>query len=112
VLGIVRLRPEQAHVNELRAELQRRLDPGDLDGLISMHLIESDARLSGPTAELPAATGAADWFVLIDGTNVRAVSAVLTARFAGTAAPLPAVQISSGIYDLMWDLAKGDIGSS
>jgi hypothetical protein len=77
-----------------------------------MHLIESDAKLSGPTAELPAASSAADWWVLIDGTDVRAVSALLAARFTGSAAPMPATQKSSGIYDLMWDLAKNDITSS
>jgi hypothetical protein len=75
-----------------------------------MHLIESDAKLSGPTTEIPAAgTGAADWFVLIDGTNVSAITTTLAARFTGTAAPAGAQFISSGIYDLMWDLAKSDI---
>ncbi len=109
VLGIVRLRPQEGHEDALRAALQTRLDPKDLDGIISMHLIEGDAKLSGPTAELPAAAGAADWFVLIDGTNVSAVMSLLAARFTGTAAPTPATLISSGIYELMWDLAKHDI---
>lgn len=107
-LGIVRLRPEAGSEQALRAELNKRLDP-DLDGIISMHLLESDARLSGPTAELPAAgSGAADWFVLIDGTHVSAISSVLAARFTGTIVPGVHL-ISSGIYDLMWDLAKSDI---
>jgi hypothetical protein len=48
--------------------------------------------------------------VLIDGTNVNAVSTVLASRFIGTAAP--AKLVSSGIYNLMWDLAKGDITRS
>ncbi len=109
VLGIVRLRPQEGRLDDLRAALQTRLDPKDLDGIISKHLIESDARLSGPTAELPAAAGAADWFVLIDATGVSVVAALLAARFTGNAAPMPATQISSGIYDLMWDLAKSDI---
>jgi hypothetical protein len=34
-----------------------------------------------------ASAGAGDWYVLIDGTNVNAVSTVLAAHFAGTAAP-------------------------
>jgi len=47
--------------------------------------------------------------VLIDGTSVNAITAVLAARFTGTPAPEKAELISSGIYDLMWDLAKSDI---
>jgi hypothetical protein len=110
VLGIVRLRPETGRENALRAALNAKLDPGNLNGIISLHLIESDAKLSGPTTEIPAAgTGAADWFVLIDGTNVSAITTTLAARFTGTAAPAGAQLISSGIYDLMWDLAKRDI---
>ena len=107
VLGIVRLRPQTGQDEALRAELNKRLDPATLDGIISMHLIESDARLSGPTAEIPSAsTGSGDWYVLIDGTNASAVSSML-ARFTGAA--LHAMQVSSGIYDLMWDLANCDI---
>jgi hypothetical protein len=110
VLGIVRLRPQSGHEDALRAALEERLDPKTLDGIISMHLIESDAKLSGPTAEIPSASaGAADWFVLIDGTNASAISTILAARFTGTHASLPATLISSGIYDLMWDLMKSDV---
>ena len=108
-LGIVRLRPEAGKEDALRAELKAKLEP-DADGIISMHLLESDARLSGPTAEIPAAgSGFVDWFVLIDGTDVGAITSTLAARFIGTAAPAGAQVISSGIYDLMWDLAKSDI---
>lgn len=110
VLGLVRLRPQAAAENQLRAALQQKLDPTSLDGIISMHLIESDAALSGPTAEIPSvSTGASDWFVLIDGTDVDAVSATMTARFIGPAAPPFASPVSSGIYTLMWDLARNDI---
>ena len=107
VLGIVRLRPQTGQDEVLRAELDKRLDPATLDGIISMHLIESDARLSGPTAEIPSAsTGSGDWYVLIDGINASAVSSML-ARLTGAA--VPAMQVSSGIYNLMWDLANCDI---
>jgi hypothetical protein len=114
VLGIVRLRPQAGSEASLRAELTNKLDPTDLDDVISMHLIESDGALSGPTPEIPSAAGppAGDWFVLIDGTNVNAVSAIMAARFTGTAAPAQATLVSSGIYDLMWDLAKSDIPST
>ena len=108
-LGIVRLRPQTGHENALRSELKAKLDP-DADGIISMHLIESDAKLSGPTTEIPAAgSGAADWFVLIDGTDISAITSTLAARFTGAAAPQGAQLVSSGIYDLLWDLAKSDI---
>jgi len=113
-LGIVRLRPSTGGEAKLRAALKDRLDPGTLDGIISMHLIESDAKLSGPTTEMPAAAGAgaADWFVLIDGTGASAISAVLAARFTGRSAPDQAMLVSSGTYDLMWDLAKSDIAQN
>jgi hypothetical protein len=113
-LGIVRLRPSAGSEDKLRAGLREKLDPGTLDGIISMHLLESDPKLSGPTSEIPSAAspGAGDWFVLIDGTSASAVSAVVTGRFSGNSAPDQATQISSGIYDLMWDLAKSDIAPS
>jgi hypothetical protein len=108
-LGIVRLRPDAGKADALRDELKTRLE-ADLDGIISMHLLESDAKLSGATSEIPATGGvAADWFVLIDGTNVPALATMLAARFTGTAAPTGAELISSGIYDLMWDLARSDL---
>jgi len=111
VLGIVRLRPQTGQENALRTALDRQIDPGAASGIISMHLLENDAKLSGPTAEIPSASaGAGDWFVLIDGTNVNAISTILAARFTGAA--VPAAVITSGIYDLMWDLAKSDLPRS
>jgi len=111
VLGIVRLRPQTGQENALRTALDRQIDPGAASDIISMHLLENDAKLSGPTAEIPSASaGAGDWFVLIDGTNVNAISTILAARFTGAA--VPAAVISSGIYDLMWDLAKSDLPRS
>jgi len=66
-------------------------------------------RLSGPTPELPAAAGATDWFVLIDGTSVGAVSSLMHTRLESFTAPMQATPVSRGIYNLMWDLAKSDI---
>ena len=109
VLGIVRLRPQPGLEGNLRTELTARLDPATFDGIISMHLIESDAALSGPTAEIPAAGGASDWFVLIDGTEANAISAVMAAYFTGSVIPAASIVISSGVYTLMWDLAQADI---
>jgi hypothetical protein len=108
-LGIVRLRPAGGE-DKLRAALREQLDPANLDGIISMHLIENDPALSKPIADDPSAPnpGAGDWFVLIDATDVDAVPAAML-RFSGNAAVKPLI-ISSGIYRLMWDLAKSDIG--
>src|ERR1700761_3869578 len=87
-LGIVRFRPEAGHEDALRRDLKAKLDPGDHEGIISMHLLESDPKLSGPTAEIPSAgSTAADWFVLIDGTQVSAITSMQAARFTGTSAP-------------------------
>jgi hypothetical protein len=110
-LGLVRVRPEAGGKDALRALLQDKLDPGALDGIISMHLIESDPALSKPLTDDPfiSSPGAGDWYILIDGTHVDAVSAVVAARFADGAGFNPATLISTGIYNLMWDLAKCDI---
>ena len=107
-LGIVRLRPRAGDKDKLRTALRDRLDPEKLDGIISMHLIESDPALSRPITDDPPVSdpGSGDWFVLIDATDVRAVSAAIDV-------PAPMAEtISTGIYKLMWDLAKSDIRSS
>lgn len=110
-LGIIRIRPGTADQEMLRAHLRDRLDPGKFDGVVSMHLIESDPKLSKPLGADAAASisGAADWYVLIDGTGAPAVSASITAGFSDAAAIKPAVTVSSGIYRLMWDLTEIDI---
>jgi hypothetical protein len=108
-LGIIRLRTTTGGEDKLREALREKLDPATADGIISMHLLESDPNLSKPlTADASAANlGAGDWFVLIDGTDTHAVSAIIAERFAGI---LPSTQmISTGVYTLMWDLAKSDI---
>jgi hypothetical protein len=106
-LGIIRLRPSSGSENKLRASIRDAFNPQSLDGVISMHLIESDPALSGPTKEISSAagTGAGDWFVLIDGTDVNATSAAMAAH----SDLFKSLAISTGIYRLMWDLSKGDI---
>jgi hypothetical protein len=108
-LGIVRLRPA-GDTDRLRTALRDQLDPEKLDGILSMHLIESDPALSRPISDDPPVSdpGSGDWFVLIDATDVKAVSAALAARLGNNTAFKPAV-ISTGVYNLMWDLAKSDI---
>ncbi len=109
-LGIIRLRPSAGGEDRLRAALQEKLDPEQLVGIISMHLIESDPTLSKPITDDPSAPnpGAGDWFVLIDGTHVKAISAAIDARFAGSTFE-GGIKISTGSYNLMWNLAKNDL---
>jgi len=106
-LGIIRLRPAAGGEDSLRATLRENLDPATSDRIISMHLIESDPALSRPINSTAPDPGAGDWFALIDGTDVNGVSAV-TAHLAISPA-IKSAMISSGVYKLMWDLAKSDI---
>jgi len=108
-LGIIRLRTATGGEDKLREALREKLDPATSDGVISMHLLESDSKLSKPLTDDASAAnpGAGDWFVLIDGTHASAVSALIAERFAGVFSS--AETISTGVYNLMWDLAKSDI---
>jgi hypothetical protein len=114
-LGIVRLRPATGGEDKLRTALREKLDPETLDGIISMHLIESDPALSKPITDGTAGPdpGAGDWFVLVDGTDVNAISAAIAARFTGPATlGSGTTQITAGVYNLMWDLTRSDLRSS
>ena len=95
-LGIVRLRPWPAARTNCVLRCGEQLDPAELDGIISMHLIESDPALSKPITDDPSAPnpGAGDWFVLIDATDVGALPAAML-RFSGNTAVKPLI-ISSG----------------
>jgi hypothetical protein len=108
-LGIIRLRPIAGSEDKLRDALRDQLDPSKLDGVISMHLLENDPALSKPITDDPSTPnpGAGDWFVLIDATDVGAVPAAAR-RIKDNAAFKPLV-VSSGVYKLMWDLARGDL---
>ena len=91
--------------DRLRAALREKLDPEKLDGIVSMHLIESDPVLSKPLTDDPPVSdpGAGDWFVLIDATNVNAISEAIAARFTGSALE-GGIKISAGSY-------QPDVGS-
>jgi hypothetical protein len=110
-LGVIRLRPMAGSQDKLRATLREKLDPEKLDGIISMHLIESDPALSKPLTDDPPVSdpGAGDWFVLIDATNVNAIPEAIAARFTGSDVFEGGIKVSSGSYELMWDLARSDI---
>jgi len=110
-LGLVRIRPPEGQVDSLREALRALLDPGGIQDIISMHLMESDPRLSKPLTDDPAAPNPAarDWYVLIDGTDADAVANTIAGRFDATIAATGATLISAGTYRLMWDLAKADL---
>ena len=108
-LGIIRLRPTPGGEDKLRTAVRDKLDPAKLDGIISMHLIENDPVLSKPLTDDPSAPnpGAGDWFILIDATDVSAVPSA-SVHFTDNTAFKPLV-VSSGVYRLMWDIAKSDL---
>ncbi|MGM4919217.1 hypothetical protein [Tardiphaga sp. 813_E8_N1_3] len=110
-LGLVRIRPPAEGADKLRSAIEAQLDPGDINGIISMHLMESDPRLSKPLTDDPAAPNPAarDWYVMIDGTDVDAVAATMKGRFDAAITAALAELISEGTYRLMWDLAKSDL---
>src|SRR5271168_1289243 len=70
-LSVIRIRPVHGKQDELRALLFDALDPNGLDGIISMHLLESDPALSKPLTDKASDSdpGAGDWFWLIDHTD-------------------------------------------
>jgi len=98
------IRPASGGHDTLREALRTALDPQSADGIVSMHVIESDPALSGPSTE---GAGSGDWFVLIDAIDDSAAD-LATRRVTDNFAFKPMV-ISSGIYRLLWDIAKADI---
>ena len=108
-LGIIRLRPGNGNERRLRDALGEAIEPASLDGVISMHLIESDPALSGPTTGIPpaASAGATDWFVLIDATDAASARSAKSGLTSDISVK-PAV-FSSGVYRLLWDISKDEI---
>lgn len=104
-LGFTRLRPE-AGANPSAAALRAGIDAAlDLDGVLSVHVMASDAELSKPLRDDPeAAAGAGDWYVLIDATGQPALGPAEAALNLGAAEGLSLV--STGRYRLLWDLAQ------
>ena len=108
-VSIIRLRPAQGKDNELRERLRDALDPEGLDGIISMHLLESDPFLSKPLTENAPASyaNAGDWFWLID--HVDANPPKFIAPRMKRCEPLIGWVVSTGTYRLLWDLSKSEI---
>ena len=74
-----------------------------------MHLIENDPALSKPLTDNSSGSGAgaSDWFGLIDATDV-APARTAVRRLTDDAGFKSGV-ISSGIYRLLWDIARADL---
>jgi len=110
ILGIIRARPASGGETPLRNSLRDHLDPASLDGVISMHLIENDPALSKPLTDNPSASapGAGDWFVLVDATDVTPAQTAIT-RLIDDVTGFKSACVSSGVYRLLWDIAKADI---
>jgi hypothetical protein len=109
VLGIIRLRPAQGRQDKLREALRAVLDPKATDGVISLHVIENDPVLSKPLTDTASDSdpGAGDWFVLIDATELK--SARTAVMYLTDNIAFKPMIISSGVYRLLWDVAKSDI---
>jgi hypothetical protein len=105
-LGVVRLRPAPDRQEALRSRLLPLLDPGTQPGIISLHLVESDPELSKTLTDADTPNpGAADWYVLIDGTEPGPVRDLIQSRFSAVGAPV----ITIGTFRLLWDLVKGEL---
>jgi hypothetical protein len=105
-LGVVRLRPAPDGQAALRSRLLPLLDPGMQPGIISLHLVEGDPELSKTLTDADKPNpGAADWYVLIDGTEAGSVRDLIQNRFSDVGAPV----VTIGTYRLLWDLTKGEL---
>ncbi|ABD89204.1 DUF4286 family protein [Rhodopseudomonas palustris] len=112
VLGLLRIRPKAGAETALRDAVVARFVPEQQDGILSMHLIENDPALSKPLTTDSSASGAADWFVLVDGSTVQAVEAAINGRFDDAVRSTSCELIASGIYRLLWDLTKDDLAAA
>lgn len=110
-LGFLRLRPGADDTSALRDELAATVDAAvELDGIVSVHLIESDPKLSVPiTEDTDASAGAGDWYVLIDATSVEALAPAIEALALDRLGAERLRLVSSGHYRLLWDLSKAEL---
>ena len=110
-LAFLRLRPAEGSEDGLRAAIMERLPKvADRDGVISAHLLESDAELSKPLVRPEAAPpGAGDWYVLVDGTDPEAVRRAAEEAFGPQALPPGGKVVLFAVYRLLWDLSKAEL---
>lgn len=112
-LAFLRLRPGTQDASGLRDEIAGAADAAvDLDGILSVHLVESDPELSVPLTPNPdASAGSGDWYVLIDATSIEAllpaIEALALHRFGAERLRL----VSTGVYRLLGDISKAELRS-
>lgn len=106
-LGLVRIRPDLKQAEGLRDHLRRHFDPHNHDGVIAMHLLESNPDLSRSLTDPAAIEGAADWFILIDATTPGVAGSISASHFLDGIGF--ARLVSSGVYNLLFDLAATDV---
>lgn len=108
-LAMLRLRPKTDDAAGLRERIVEHFVPAGVPGVIALHLLESDPALSVSLTDPNAADpGAADWRILVDGSDVAAVRAFAETRFEN-AMGAAAERVSLGSYQLLWDLTKADL---
>ncbi len=108
-LGVVRIRPARRVAEKVRGDLEDWLDPGPHDGLISMHLLESDPDLSRSLVEpVTSNPGAGDWYGLIEGVDIAAVTDAAT-RLERDLRSADVPIVLTGTYRLLWALTKDDL---
>ena len=107
VVGLVRINPAAGRQDDLREWFTERgfAQLMETDDLVSAHLLESDPALSGPPPGVEASADAPptdDWFAIVEGTNVVAVTLACQERFAaGVFEDLgSATRASFGVYAL------------
>lgn len=109
-LFVARLRPGAGNASQLRATLDRHIAAlVDRDGVLSGHLVESDPTLSKPLTEAVPPPGAADWYVLLDGTGPETIQRLGHELIRNAELIEHAQLISHGVYRLIWDLAKAEL---
>ncbi len=87
-VGFVWLKPVGGRERDLREWLETQQFPAliKMDDILSVHVLESDPSLSGPPPGVSGSEStdekAADWFVIVEGTEAKAVSDVGQKRFA------------------------------
>lgn len=108
-LAILRLRPGTGDATALRERLAARFRPAGIPGVVAIHLLENDPALSVSLTEPDAKDpGAADWHILVDGSDVAAVRSFAVDRLSPVLDG-EAEAVSLGTYRLLWDLTKADL---
>jgi hypothetical protein len=109
-LFVARFRPTAGNEGALRAVLNQRISALiERDGVLSGHLVESDPALSKPLTEAVPPPGAADWYLLLDGTASETIQRIGDELVRNPELTERGQLIFHGVYGLMWDLAKAEL---